>query len=68
MNNLFSLLFYVNVGAPWGFKEATLQEVEEASYEVIKLQVKCWNVSLARMCWNQLRHGRVHPKMGMLGA
>ena len=40
MNNLFSLLFYVNVGAPWGVEEGTLQEVEEASYEVIKLQVK----------------------------
>ena len=40
MNNLFSLLFYVNVGAPWGVEEAMLQEVEETSYEVIKLQVQ----------------------------
>ena len=40
MNNLFSLLFYVNVGAPWGVEEGTLQEVEEAPYEVIKLQDK----------------------------
>ena len=41
MNNLSSLLFPGNVGTlRCGVEEATLQEVEEASYEVIKLQVK----------------------------